>query len=201
MHVPSFACLLLAVAVSAPACSRPAPPAPKTAPVAASEATAPRARFELSTAETARDVLIAVRDARGARRAIHDARLWTRAEEAPAIAAAIAGAGAEEEQKALAEMILSGEVDAAPRALEAHFLAAAFDPDPERQLRAIPRMDAAAERGADALAALAGARTYRADVRYEALKALAYAGRAGLIPDSTQAAIHRDYEALIERRP
>jgi hypothetical protein len=96
----------------------------------------------------------------------------------------------------LAERVLRGELDESRPQFQPHFLSAAFDADPSRQLRALSQLDAADDTVAETLIRVATT-PFRADVRYEALKRLHYAGRDGRIDAQTRRQIFADYELLV----
>ncbi|GEM_PF-4676664 len=102
--------------------------------------------------------------------------------------------GDEPTRQALAELVLSGELDLPLPELKDHYEKALGDPDPERRIRAISRLCAREGGIARRLLEIVLEPT-RPDVRYEAFRALVFADREGLVPAQVRADLYRSYEA------
>ncbi len=105
----------------------------------------------------------------------------------------VAAPSSEEERASLADRVLRGELDDPLPPLKDYYLAALHCGEPDRQIRAVERLDATDSKIAEVLVSMVLG-SARVDVRYAAYRALLYAGREGVIDDASRAALFSEYE-------
>ncbi|GEM_PF-4656157 len=124
---------------------------------------------------------------------------WKESPRALEIAHDLARTADEEIRRGLAERVLAGELDAPLPELKGFYLEALDHSDPDRRMRAISRLPAEERTVADRLV-LVATRDPHPLVRYEALKALEYAGRPGLLSAEARERIRHEYEPFAQAR-
>jgi len=128
--------------------------------------------------------------------ALDEFAAWHTRPEALEMASLIADTNSERAQSRLAELILSGELDASPPHLNSCWMAALSNTNPSRLLRALQRLDATSDPAAAELVRIVKGHA-RADLRYAALRALDRSGRAGSVPQQIVDRIYAEYEDFV----